>query len=38
VWAFIEGPTRGWGDDLVVGGFAVGALLLAAFVPASCAG
>jgi EmrB/QacA subfamily drug resistance transporter len=32
VWAFIEGPTRGWGDDLVVAGFAVGALLIACFV------
>jgi EmrB/QacA subfamily drug resistance transporter len=32
VWAFIEGPTRGWGDVLVVGGFVGGALLLAAFV------
>jgi EmrB/QacA subfamily drug resistance transporter len=32
VWAFIEGPQRGWGDSLVVGGF-VGALALgAAFV------
>jgi EmrB/QacA subfamily drug resistance transporter len=32
VWAFIEGPSRGWGDALVVGGFAAGALLLTAFV------
>jgi EmrB/QacA subfamily drug resistance transporter len=32
VWAFIEGPTRGWGDDLVVAGFALGALLIAGFV------
>jgi EmrB/QacA subfamily drug resistance transporter len=27
VWAFIEGPQRGWGDSLVVGGF-VGAIVL----------
>jgi EmrB/QacA subfamily drug resistance transporter len=27
VWAFIEGPQRGWSDSLVVGGF-VGALVL----------
>lgn len=32
VWGFIEGPTRGWGDALVVTGFAAGLLLLAAFV------
>jgi EmrB/QacA subfamily drug resistance transporter len=32
VWAFIEGPTRGWGSDLVVGGFVAGVVLLAAFV------
>ncbi len=32
VWAFIEGPTRGWGDDLVVAGFAAGVLLIAGFV------
>jgi EmrB/QacA subfamily drug resistance transporter len=32
VWAFIEGPQRGWSDSLVAGGF-VGALVLgAAFV------
>jgi MFS family permease len=31
VWAFIEGPQRGWGDVLVVGGFVAAALLGAAF-------
>jgi EmrB/QacA subfamily drug resistance transporter len=32
IFATIEGPTRGWTDDLVVGGYAAGAVLLAAFV------
>jgi MFS family permease len=32
VWAFIEGPTRGWTSATVLGGFALGALLLVAFV------
>jgi EmrB/QacA subfamily drug resistance transporter len=32
VWAFIEGPQRGWGDSLVAGGFAAAVLLGAAFV------
>jgi EmrB/QacA subfamily drug resistance transporter len=32
VWAVIEGPQRGWGDVLVVGGFAAGIALGAAFV------
>ena len=32
VWAFIEGPQRGWGDSLVVGGFAGAVLLGVAFV------
>ena len=32
VWAFIEGPHRGWGSALVVGGFAAAVLLGAAFV------
>jgi EmrB/QacA subfamily drug resistance transporter len=32
VWAFIEGPERGWGDALVVGGFVAGVALGAAFV------
>ncbi|MBB4664219.1 MFS transporter [Conexibacter arvalis] len=32
VWAFIEGPQRGWGDGLVVGGFAAALALGAAFV------
>ncbi len=32
VWAFIEGPQRGWGDSLVVGGFAGAALVGLAFV------
>lgn len=31
IFATIEGPTRGWTDDLV-GGYAAGAVLLAAFV------
>ena len=32
VWAFIEGPQRGWGDSLVVAGFAGAVLLGVAFV------
>jgi EmrB/QacA subfamily drug resistance transporter len=32
VWAFIEGPQRGWSDPLVVGGFAAAVLLGVAFV------
>jgi MFS family permease len=32
VAGFIEQPTRGWGDPLVIGGIAGGAALLAAFV------
>ncbi|HST43411.1 MAG TPA: MFS transporter [Conexibacter sp.] len=32
VWGVIEGPHRGWTDALVLGGFAGGVLLLAAFV------
>jgi EmrB/QacA subfamily drug resistance transporter len=32
VWAFIEGPHRGWSDTLVVGGFVGTALLGTAFV------
>ncbi len=32
VFATIEGPHRGWGDRLVVGGYVLGALALAAFV------
>jgi EmrB/QacA subfamily drug resistance transporter len=32
VWAFIEGPHRGWGDALVAGGFAAALILGAAFV------
>ena len=32
VWAFIEGPQRGWGDALVVGGFVAAVVLLAGFV------
>lgn len=32
VWAFIEGPHRGWGDGLVVGGFAAAVVLGVAFV------
>lgn len=32
VWAFIEGPTRGWASPTVAGGFAAGVVLLAAFV------
>jgi EmrB/QacA subfamily drug resistance transporter len=32
VWAIIEAPARGWGDGLVLGGFATAAAVLAAFV------
>ncbi|MFJ4710931.1 MFS transporter [Streptomyces sp. NPDC088785] len=32
IYAIIEGPGRGWGDALVVGGFAAAALLLTALV------
>ena len=32
VWAFIEGPTRGWTSATVAGGFVAGVVLLAAFV------
>ncbi|MEZ5406863.1 MAG: MFS transporter [Acidimicrobiales bacterium] len=32
VYATIEGPHRGWGDDLVVGGFVAGAIGLIGFV------
>lgn len=32
VWSFIEAPRRGWGDGLVVAGFAAGVVLGAAFV------
>jgi EmrB/QacA subfamily drug resistance transporter len=32
VWAFIEGPQRGWGDSLVVGGFVGAVVLGVAFV------
>jgi len=32
VWAFIEGPQRGWGDALVAGGFVAAAVLGAGFV------
>lgn len=32
VWAFIEGPTRGWTSATVVGGFVAGGALLVAFV------
>jgi EmrB/QacA subfamily drug resistance transporter len=32
VWAFIEGPQRGWTDGLVAGGFVAAVVLLAAFV------
>ncbi len=32
VWAFIEGPQRGWGDGLVVAGFAAAVALGVAFV------
>jgi EmrB/QacA subfamily drug resistance transporter len=31
VWAIIEAPARGWGDPLILGGFAVAASVLAAF-------
>ena len=32
IFATIEGATRGWTDDLVLGGFVVGGVLLVAFV------
>jgi EmrB/QacA subfamily drug resistance transporter len=32
VWAFIEGPNRGWGATLVVGGFVAAVVLGTAFV------
>jgi EmrB/QacA subfamily drug resistance transporter len=32
LYGIIEGPTRGWTDPLIVGAFAVGVILLAAFV------
>jgi MFS transporter, DHA2 family, multidrug resistance protein len=32
LFAIIEGPVKGWGDGLVVGGFAVAAITLGAFV------
>jgi EmrB/QacA subfamily drug resistance transporter len=32
VWALIEAPERGWTDGLILGGFAAGAAILAAFV------
>ncbi len=32
VWAIIEAPARGWGDGLVLGGFGLAAVLLAAFI------
>ncbi|HEX6419738.1 MAG TPA: MFS transporter [Acidimicrobiales bacterium] len=32
IFATIEGPTRGWSDALVVGGYVAGGILLAAFV------
>ena len=32
VWSFIEGPQRGWGDGLVVAGFAAAVVLGVAFV------
>jgi EmrB/QacA subfamily drug resistance transporter len=32
VWALIEAPERGWTDALILGGFAAGAAILAAFV------
>src|SRR3954451_11769846 len=32
VWAFIEGPQRGWTDGLILGGFAAALVLGAAFV------
>lgn len=31
VWTVIEAPSRGWGDPVTLGGFAVSALLLVAF-------
>jgi EmrB/QacA subfamily drug resistance transporter len=32
VWALIEAPERGWTDPFILGGFAAGAAILAAFV------
>jgi EmrB/QacA subfamily drug resistance transporter len=32
VWGLIEAPERGWSDPLIVGAFAAGAAILAAFV------
>lgn len=32
VWAFIEGPQRGWSDGLVAGGFVAAVVLLLGFV------
>jgi EmrB/QacA subfamily drug resistance transporter len=32
LYGIIEGPNRGWTDPVIVGAFAVGALLLAAFI------
>jgi len=32
LFGIIEGPTRGWSDPLVVGGFTVGAIVLSAFI------
>jgi EmrB/QacA subfamily drug resistance transporter len=32
VWAFIEGPNRGWTDSLILGGFVAAVVLGAAFV------
>jgi EmrB/QacA subfamily drug resistance transporter len=32
LYAIIEGPNRGWTDGVIVGAFAVGAVLLAAFI------
>ena len=32
LYAIIEGPTRGWTDPVIIGGFVVGACLLVAFV------
>jgi EmrB/QacA subfamily drug resistance transporter len=32
VWAFIEGPTRGWTDGLILAAFAISVILGAAFI------
>lgn len=32
VWALIEAPERGWGDAVIVGSFALGVTVLAAFI------